>query len=73
MSNAWETTDEDIINVVRDIRMGKIASEPAVKRILENLDHDSIEKAALNGNDLDEQTRYAYEEIKKQLIEKNLI
>jgi ribosome maturation protein Sdo1 len=72
MSNAWETTDEDIINVVRDIRKGKIANTRTVERILKNLDHAAIEKAALHGNDLDKQTQYAHEEIKRQIIKKGI-
>ena len=70
MSNAWETTDEDVINVVRE--MGYVANEHAVKHILDNIDHTEIEKAALHGNDMDEQTRYAYDEIKRQIIERGL-
>ena len=71
MSNAWETTDEDIINVIND--MDKKASEDKVHEILNNLNQFNIEDAALNGDDIDEQTKYAYKEIKKQIIEKNLI
>lgn len=70
MSNAWETTTEDVLNVIHD--MGRKATSEKVEEIMEELDQFSIEDAALNGDSLDEQTRYAYEEIKRQIIEKKL-
>lgn len=71
MSNAWETTPDDILNVIHD--MGKKAGPDKVHEILDNLDQFKIEDAALYGDDMDEQTNYAYEEIKKQITEGNII
>lgn len=71
MSKAWETTDEDVLNVIQG--MGNTASEDIVQGILSTLDQYSIESAALYGNSMEDQTNYAYEEIKKQIIEKNLL
>lgn len=70
MSNAWETTADDILNVVH--QMGKKANTAAIEHIMENLDHFKIEDAALKSNDIDEQTNLAYEEIKRQIIEESL-
>jgi len=71
MSYAWETTEDDILNVVHD--MGKKADEDKVHDIDNLLDHFAIEDAALNGDSMEEQTKYAYEEIKKQITEGNMI
>jgi len=71
MSNAWETTEDDILNAVH--QMGKKATSDEVQHIMDNLDQFAIEDAALNGDDIQEQTNYAYEEIKKQIIEGNLL
>jgi hypothetical protein len=68
MSNAWETTDEDVLNVLNS--MGK--KDSSAEDVLSNLDHYKIERAALKGNDLETQTEYAYEEIKRQLTEGDL-
>lgn len=67
MSNAWETTTEDVLNVVHS--MGKKLKENEADEILNNLDQFAIEDAALNGNDIEEQTDYAYDEIKRQLFD----
>lgn len=65
MSNAWETTTDDVLNVVHN--MGKKLQDNEAEEILNNLDQFAIEDAALNGNDIETQTEYAYEEIEKQL------
>lgn len=62
MTLAWQTSEEDIevaCKVDNDTAQG----------ILSDLDNDSIEKAALNGLDMDEQIKYAYEEIRSQARE----
>lgn len=67
MSNAWETTYDDVLNVAH--RMGKKLSGDQTDTIYDNLDHFKIEDAALNGNDIQKQTEYAYEEIERQMKE----
>lgn len=71
MNNAWETTTDDVLNVIHSI--GKKATGDKVQEILDNLDQFSIEDAALNGDSMDEQTKYAYEEIKNQITKENLL
>jgi len=59
---AWQTSEEDVeaaCNVDNDRAQG----------LLFNLDNDAVEKAALYGNDMSEQTDYAYKEIRKQVKE----
>jgi len=65
MSNAWETTLEDVQNVIA--RMGKLAPNRTADDIMSDLDINLVECSALCGMDIDEQTEYAYNEIEKQI------
>lgn len=65
MSIAWETTLEDVENVLR--RMGRNLRPESVRVLYEDLDQAAIEKAALYGDSMEEQTEYAYDEIERQL------
>jgi len=65
MSMAWETTTEDVWNALE--RMNETRTEEEVDAIHDALDHDAIEKAALHGDDMLEQTEYATEEIINQI------
>jgi membrane carboxypeptidase/penicillin-binding protein len=66
---AWETTVEDVENVLR--RMNEdIALAPELH---DKLDHEDIARAALNGDSIEEQAYYAYEEIRRQILENTLI
>ena len=65
MSNAWETTSEDVQNACANNNY--YISEDMAEKLLGKLDHDAIEKAALYGNDMDEQTNNAYDEIRRQI------
>jgi len=65
MSLAWETTEEDVQNVLT--RMGR--SDLDAEVVHGSLDHGAIEKAALRGDGMDEQTDGAHEEIKRQIRE----
>lgn len=67
MSNAWETTLDDV-ELVLTQRFGGSFIE-SVGQIHNDLDHNKIEKAALHGDDMDEQTNYAYKEIESQIRE----
>jgi len=65
MSMAWETTLEDVENVLR--RMGRKLRPESVRVLYEDLDQATIEKAALYGDSMEKQTEYAYDEIERQL------
>ena len=62
----FEVTSEDVAKVIGE-REGKSCTEERARLILSWLDRNAIEDAALHGVDLDEQTTYAQEEIKRQL------
>jgi len=78
MSNAWETTTDDVESVL--IRMGiKGVSEEKLEEMLEeimdfHLNYDKVEAAALHGvKSLAQQTDYAYEEIEAQLKQTSIM
>lgn len=56
---SFEITEDDFIAAVPG---GDLS-------LFESLDFDRIEKAALFGNDIDEQISFAYQEIKEQINE----
>ena len=64
MNTAFEVTVDDVENVLNKHNLGHDAEE-----IHGSLDHDALEEAALWGDDMDEQTNYACQEIEKQLKE----
>ena len=68
MSNAFELTVDDVLNVVHI--MGKKIGGDKANEIFNNLNHFKVEEAALSGND---QTTYAYKEIERQITEDKLI
>jgi len=51
----------------------KELSYPCLQELLERLDLDRIEIVALKGDNLDEQTSFAYNEATRQLVEKSVI
>ena len=69
---AFETTLEDVENVLHSNSLcvantdGK-SFETIAAEVFESLDFDAIEQAALFGDDLDQQTDYANDEIARQL------
>jgi hypothetical protein len=65
MSNAWETTSDDVLNVIH--KMGRKATSDTVETIFDSLDHFEIEHSAMQANDLETQTEYAYVEIERQI------
>ena len=72
MSNAFEVTPDDVLNVVH--RMGIKISGDKAHEIHNALNHDLIECIALKaGNTLGEQTDAAYQEIRRQIKEKGLL
>jgi len=62
--NAWETTTEDIEHVLDAHNLNIDAEE-----IFDKLDHYDIEDSALWGDEMDEQSVYALQEIEHQLIQ----
>lgn len=75
---AYEVTVEDVENVLRSNSLavantdGK-SFEAMANELHGNLDFDLIEQAALAGDDLDEQTDYANDEIARQLREMGVL
>lgn len=76
--SAYEATEEDVENVLRSNSLavanidGK-SFEPMANEIHDKLDFDLIEQAALSGDDLDEKTDYANDEIARQLREMGIL
>ena len=64
----FEVTIDDVINVF--IRNGRPVSDSVAMDILDDLALELVEEAALQGEDLDEQTELAYIEIERQLFDK---
>jgi hypothetical protein len=67
MSIAFEVTLEDVQNEM-ETSFGENITDEMAEMILDNyIDCDDVVTAALNGNDLDEQTQFACAEIKLQI------
>jgi hypothetical protein len=66
---AWETTVEDVENVLRS--MGK--SEGKAEGIFDELDCEEIAEAALTETKFEKQVAAAYQEIENQIREDNLL
>lgn len=77
LSTAFAVTPDDVFNVMKDAgeQLGYCYAEEIFERHIKEhvCEGGRIEKAALYGNDLDEQTKYAYEEITKILVEEGVI
>ena len=67
MSLAWETTNTDVEQILTNLYLPN--GENDVAEVLEYLDTDQVENAALCGADMGEQTDYAIEEIKNQILQ----
>lgn len=63
--NAFEITQEDVNTVLSAHNIVKTPKER--ERIFDDLDCGEIEGAALYGDEMEEQTNYAYQEIENQL------
>ena len=66
---AWETTVDDVENVLRS--MGK--SEGKAEGIFDELDCEEVAEAALTETDFEKQLNAAYQEIENQIREKSLL
>ena len=71
MSYAFETTIDDVLNVVH--KMCFKANGDQIHEIFDNLDQDKVEMAALKGDDMDEQIDLAYIEIEEQIKEMGIV
>lgn len=71
MSLAWEITEDDVANVLD--AHGVDYDEDTLETVLDELDHDAIEKGLLCYTDMDDQTASVLDDIENHLIEKNLI
>lgn len=75
---AYQVMEEDVENVLRSNSLAVantngISFESIANEVFGNLDFDLIEQAALAGDDLDEQTDYANDEIARQLREMGIL
>lgn len=71
MSYAFEVTSEDVETVLQ--RNSVPFSEDMVNTVIDQLDFEQIEKAALMYDDMDEQVTSAYAEMELQLKELKII
>jgi hypothetical protein len=72
MDIAFEITVEDIQTALFSKKQIDINDEQA-NDFYQNLNIDEIERSALFGNDIDEQTEFAFQSIVEQLEELDLI
>lgn len=70
-SLAFEATAEDVAAAA--LAKGVELDLNAAEALLPSLDAAAIEKAALHGDGIDDQTRYAQEEIASQMDAKGLL
>lgn len=70
-TSAFEITAEDVMNVCSGL--GKDIEFDEAERLLDELDRVKVTEAALHGDDMEQQTVYAHEEIERQLKELNLL
>lgn len=68
MGMAFGISVDDVALVLASHGVSLI-TEDELNNLFESLDGDRVEKAALAGNDMDEQTTYAHDEIALQLKE----
>lgn len=78
MSNAFEVTEDDVANVLSSNQLGTPLQpgqtiESLAEEHFPNLDFELIEEAALMGDDLDEKTDYANDEIARQLRDSGIL
>lgn len=66
MSMAFGISSDDVLVVAA--RRGTPITDEEAERWFEELDASLVEDAALYGNDMDEQTNYALDEIERQLV-----
>lgn len=70
---AWETTEDDVFNVLNSHGVTSNIDDDIVRKCLDGLDHDSIVESVLHYSDMDDQSSACLKEVEKQLIEKGYI
>lgn len=70
-TSAFEITVEDVMQVCSE--NDKEVSYEEAEKLYDQLDLVKVTEAALHGDEMEQQTDYAYEEIKRQLKELNLL
>ena len=73
MSMAWETTTEDIEQVLENEGFDGNIIDEFLDNLHSNIDHERVEEAALYGDEMEEQTDYAYSNIRDQLVEQEVL
>jgi hypothetical protein len=61
----FQISAEDVATVLT--QMGVTRDAATIERLFERLDACAVERAALHGQDLEQQTEYAYQAIQEQL------
>lgn len=67
MSNAFGISEDDILIVIQQDGLVHVVNDADVSAWMDDLDCDAIESAALNYDDMDEQTNAAHDSIREQL------
>lgn len=65
MSMAFGVSSDDVLLVAH--RSGLNITDELAQEWFDELDHGAVEKSALYGQDMDQQTDYALDEIQRQL------
>ncbi len=71
MSQAWETTEDDVAQVLTAHGIRKTPEE--LSEIHGNLDHDQIESIVLTACNMDDQVQLMLNDIEEQLMEDGVI
>lgn len=66
--HAFEIIIDDLLNIID--QQGRTATQEQAQEMFEEIDFDAVTEAALFYDDMEEQTRAAYEEIETQLRDK---
>jgi len=86
MNNAFQIVQEDVANVINNPHynnshvlcdsMAELDQEEMEERVFNRLSHEdfqALEQAALDGNDINTQVDYAYDELARILMEKRIL
>lgn len=68
MSTAFEVTIEDLEQVIKEHYPDEEVDFVRLNQIFDELDHRAIEESALMEDDMEDQTKAAYDDIAEQLI-----
>ena len=68
MSNAFQVNELDVMDACKE-HLNVVVDDHVAAEFLKKIDLAAVEKAALYGDDIDTQTKYAVEEIARQIGE----